>query len=234
MSTQEPFCLVKDRMSVKVKLRTEKHGDDDVNAYDVILSGAFPNAVLLKLNPDLRPLLYVTEQGDLIEGQSFSTLRFPELGAQDWKLEMNRMTLTIHDDVDENESVTLTDREADKFNFSLLPGGTVNLGLRVKVGEVNDEDVLLKLLRASHQQLLVSLHQVALEVAPDNFEQAENLTGPMSDERKEAEKAFFNPAGAQTPEEVVGQVQEPVAPASKNKTVLKPAEAWPFPTDKAA
>lgn len=208
MSNQEPFYLVRDRMSVKVKLRTEKHGDDDVNAYDVMLSGAFANAVLLKLNPELRPMLYTQEQGDLLDGQTFNTLRFPELGPLDWTLAMLRMTLTIHDEDDESESLVLTDREADKFHFELLAGGTVNLGLRIKVGEIEDEDVLLKLLRTSHRQLLVSLHQATLQDALDNFDQVEQLSGPMSDERKEAEKAFFNPVGAQTPDEVVDEEEE--------------------------
>lgn len=230
MSNQEPFYLVRDRMLVKVKLRTEKHGDDDVNAYDVMLSGAFANAVLLKLSPDLRPMFYTKEQGDLIDGQTFNTLRCPELGVQDWALSMARMTLTIHDEDDEGESLTLINREADKFTFELLAGDTVNLGLRVKVGEVEDEDVLLKLLRASHKQFLVSLNQAAIEKPQDNFEKAESLKEPMSDERKAAEKAF-NPVGAQTPDEVV-EADEEVAPAPKDKTVLKPAEAWPFPTDK--
>lgn len=229
MSNQEPFYLVRDRMLVKVKLRTEKHGDDDVNAYDVMLSGAFANAVLLKLSADLRPMFYTQEQGDLIDGQTFNTLRCPELGPLDWTLVMGRMTLVIHDEDDERESLTLTDREADKFSFSLLPGGTVNLSLRVKVGEVEDEEVLLKLLRASHKQFLVSLNQAAVVQAQDNFEKAENLAEPMSDERKAAEKAF-NPVGAQTPDEVI-EAEEVAAPAPKSKTVLKPAEAWPFPTD---
>lgn len=203
MSTQDPFYLVRDRMSVKVKLRTEKHGDDDVNAYDVMLAGAFANAVLLKLNPDLRPFLYTQEQSDLLDGQTFNTLRFPELGMLDWTLNMARMTLIIHDEEDEAESLTLTNRDADKFSFSLLPGGTVNLGLRVKLGEMKDEDDLLKLLRASNQQLLISLTQAAVEKPQDNFEQAEGLQQPMSEERKAAEKAFHNPAGAQSPDELV-------------------------------
>lgn len=202
--SQEPFYLTRDRMSVKVKLRTEKHGDDDVNAYDVMLHGAFPNAVLLKLNPDLRPFLYTQEQSDLLDGQTFNTLRFSELGSFDWALSMARMTLVIHDEQDESESLTLTNRDADKFSFSLLPGGTVNLGLRIKVGEIEDEDDLLRLLRASNQQLLVSLRQEIAPAALDNFEQAEQgAREPMSEGRKEAERAF-NPLGAQTPNELVG------------------------------
>lgn len=204
MSNQEPFYLVRDRMLVKVKLRTEKHDDEDVNAYDVMLSGAFANAVLLKLSPDLRPMFYTQEQADMIDGQTFNTLRAPQLGVQNWALYMPRMILTIHDEDDENESLVLTDREADKFTFELLAGGTVNLGLRVRVGEVEDDDVLLKLLRTSHKQFLISLHQTTVEQALDNFEQAENMHEPMSDERKAAEKAFVNPLGAQSPAELIG------------------------------
>jgi hypothetical protein len=208
MSTQEPFYLTRDRMTVKVKLRTEKHGDEDVNAYDVILAGAFPNAVLLKLDPDLRPHLYTQEQGDLVDGQTFNTLRFPQLGPFDWDLKMTRMELTIHDEEFEYESLVLTDKEADKFNFTLLPGGTVNLGLRVKVGKEDDEDVVLKLLRASHQDLLISLRQVEVAEA-DLFEQAEQASQtPKSEARKEAE-ALFNPVGAQSPEELIGLEPEP-------------------------
>jgi hypothetical protein len=192
MSNQEPFYLVRDRMTVKVKLRTEKHGDEDVNAYDVMLHGAFANAVLLKLCPDLRPALYTQEQSDMLDGQTFNTLRFPELGRLDWTLSMGRMTLTIHDEEDENESLTLTNREADNFHFDLLPGGTVNLGLRVKIGEIEDEDVLLKLLRTSHRKLLVSINQASVEEAVDNFEKAEAM--PM---RTKAEKKAANLAEAQ-------------------------------------
>ena len=205
--SQEPFYLVRDRMSVKVKLRTEKHGDDDVNAYDIMLSGAFANAVLLKLNPDLRPFLYTQEQSDLLDGQTFNTLRFAELGMLNWTLDMPRMTLVIHDDDDAGNDLTLTNRDADKFSFSLLPGGTVNLGLRIKVGEIEDEDDLLKLLRASNQQLLISLTQAPPGLVLDNFEKAEGMQEPMSDERKAAEKAF-NPVGAQSPEELIEAEEE--------------------------
>lgn len=212
MSNQEPFYLTRDRMLVKVKMRTEKHGDENVDAYDVILSGAFANAVLLKLDPDLRPHLYTQEQGDLVDGQTYNTLRFPKLGHFDWALEMTRMELTLHDEEFEHESVTFTDKEADRFNFGLLAGGTVNFGLRVKVGVVEDETLLLKLLRASHQELLVSLRQVAAEEEPKTLEEkVDKLTKtPQSEAGKELASLFTNPAGAQSPEELVGL--EPAAP----------------------
>jgi hypothetical protein len=209
MSIQEPFYLTRDRMLVKVKMRTEKHGDENVDAYDVILSGAFANAVLLKLDPDLRPHLYTQEQGDLVDGQTYNTLRFPKLGHFDWALEMTRMELTLHDEEFEHESVTFTDKEVDRFNFGLLAGGTVNFGLRVKVGVVEDETLLLKLLRASHQELLVSLRQVIVE-EPDNFEQVEQSgKAPQSEAGKELASLFNNPAGAHSPEELVGLEPEP-------------------------
>jgi len=209
MSNQEPFYLTRDRMLVKVKLRTEKHGDEDVNAYDVILAGAFPNAVLLKLDPDLRPHLYTQEQDDLVDGQTFNTLRFPQLGAFDWKLDMSRMELTIHDEEFEHESITFTGKDADRFNFGLLAGGTVNFGLRVKIGVVEDDHQLTKLLRASHQELLISLRQVAPDEEGDLFDKAEQAgQAPHSDARREAE-SLFNPIGAQSPDELFGLHPEP-------------------------
>jgi hypothetical protein len=204
MSNAEPFYQHRDRMHVEVKKRTEKHGDQDVSAYDVILSGPHANAILAKLDPALRPSLYAQEQGDIIDGTSFTTPRFPQLGVYKWQLEMGRMELIIHDEDDEAESLVLTNREADKFNFSLMQGGTVNFAYRVKLGEMTDEDALMRLLRADNQDMLISLRQVPIEEAADNFDKAEQLAKEqMSPEREAAEKQFFNPAGAQSPEEVV-------------------------------
>lgn len=204
MSQQEPFYLIRERMDIKVKMRTEKHGDEDVSAYDVMLAGAFANAILLKLDPELRPALYAMEQGDLIDTTAFHTLKFDLLGPLTWGLEMGRMVLELHDEDDERNNLVLTGREVDKFHFQLLPGGTVKLGLRVKLGVMDDEDDLLKLLRAANQQMLVSLHQEAIEEAGDNFEQAEQLAKePLSEARMKADAAFFNPVGAQSPDEVV-------------------------------
>lgn len=204
MSNQEPFYLVRERMNIKVKMRTEKHGDEDVSAYDVMLAGSFANAILLKLDPELRPALYAMEQGDLIDTTAFYTLKFDLLGPLSWGLEMGRMVLELHDEDDERNNLVLAGRDVDKFQFELLPGGTVKLGLRVKLGVMDDEEDLLKLLRAANQQMLVSLHQAAIEEAADNFEKAEQLAKePLSEARLKADAAFFNSAGAQTPEEVV-------------------------------
>lgn len=206
MSQQEPFYLIREPMLVKVKKRDEKHGDTTVAAYDLVLAGAFANAILAKLNPELRPALYTMEQGDLIDTTAFHTLKFPELGVFTWALEMGRISIELHDADDERNDLYLTMREADKFHFSLLPGGTVNFGLRVKLGQVDDEDDLLRLLRADNQKLLVSMHQSSIEEAVDNFEQAERITQePKSEARKEAEKAFVNPIGAQSPEELLAE-----------------------------
>lgn len=210
MSDKEPFYLTRDPMLVKVKLRTEKHGDEDVNAYDVILAGAFPNAVLVKLDPELRQHLYMQEQADLVDGQTFNTLRFPQLGHFDWKLEMTKMELVIHDEEFEHESITFADKEADRFNFGLLPGGTVNFGLRIKIGVVEDDDLLLKLLRASHQEMLISLRQVIAEESTLEEQVDQLAKAPQSEAGKELAALFTNQAGAQSPEELIGlEAEEP-------------------------
>lgn len=196
------FEIIKDRMEIAVSKRTEKHGDDNVAAYDAKLTGDFPNAVLIKLDDRLRGVFYGPGQQGDVEQDYFPELLFPLMGPVSWGLEMSRMELCLHDiDAQENDLV-LSGKEIDKVKFSMKPGGTVTLSLRVILGQLDEED-LIKLLRVDNQTISISLTQAPIEEKKDNFEQAELITQePVSDARKAAEKAF-NPVGAQSPEEVV-------------------------------
>lgn len=197
------FELVKESMEVSVHLRVEKHGEEKVNAYDAKLRGNFQNAVLLKLAPGLRETFYVaSEQQDIVDGTAYQDLRFPQIGAIPWDLEIGRVTVRMHDLDDEENDLLLTGMTADKFSFSMLEGGTVRLSLRVKLGAIDDEATIMKLLRANNQQLPVTLFQAELEEEPDNYDQVEQLTRePHSAARAEAESLFKLPPS--TPESVV-------------------------------
>lgn len=195
--------LLKEKMEVTVQLRVERHGDNKVNAYDARLRGSFNNGVLLKLAPGLRETFYETDgQTDLVDGVSYQTLRFPQIGSIGWGLELPRMVMRLHDVDDERNDLVLSGMTADKFKFEMLEGGTVRLELRVKLGAIDDDATIMKLLRANNQELPVSLFQAAVEEAPDNYEQAEQLAKePHSAAREEAE-SLFNPP-PKTPESVV-------------------------------
>lgn len=209
MTATEDFYLTKDRMSLNVKKRDEQHGDVKVAAYDAVLTGDFPNAVLMKLDLHLRGVFYAPDDQADIEQDYYPNLRFPLMGPISWGLEKSRMTLVVHDAEFPNEDLALTGKDIKDIKLTMKEGGTVSLKLRVVLGQL-EEDALLKLLRIDNQTVPISLWQAAMEEQPDNFQQADLLgQEPHSAARAEAE-SLFNPAGAQSPEELVGL--EPEAP----------------------
>jgi len=90
--------------------------------------------------------------------------------------------------------------------------------IRFQMGEIDPQDAayLFSLLQ---QTVSISLAAAAEEEPKDNFQQTMDLgSDPAnhSDARKEAEKAFLNPVGAQSPEELLGlQTAEVEAPPAE-------------------
>ncbi len=189
----DTFNLVREKMEVFIHLRLEKHGDNNVNAYDAKLTGNFSNSILLKLHPELRDAFYKESAQVDVEGFK-KELRFPRIAkATHWDLEIPRTLLQLHDIPGEDSDLVLGDGKTDGFVFDMLEGGTVKLSLRVKLAEMSNEQVS-KLLRANGQTIPVSLECAALEENLDNFEQAELITQePKSAAREEAESLFSKP-----------------------------------------
>lgn len=221
----ELFNLVKDKMLVYVVLRIEKHGEDNVNAYDVKLSGDFSNSILLKLHPELRDTFYVADRQGDIEGFK-KALRFPRIdNAINWSQEIPRTLLTLHDIHDEGEDLVLGNGHTDKMAFDMLEGGTVKFACRVKLCEPSEEQIA-KLLRANGQTLPVSLECAPLEEKADNFEQVEqlSLTGTAPSAARLELESLFDKAptdmaianGMDTPDDVVDA--EFIEPAEEVET----------------
>jgi hypothetical protein len=231
----ELFSLVKEKMDVVVQLRLEKHGDDNVNAYDARLSGIFSNSVMLKLHADLRDCFYkAAAQGD-VEGFK-KELRFPLITKPTpWDLEIPRTLLRLHDAHDSANDLVLGDGKTDNFVFAPMEGGSVKLWFRVKLAEMTEEQTA-KLLRANGQKLAVSLECAPLEEKPDNFEQADLLAQePHSEARKKADSMFDAPQTDMkltTPGEFIdGEVVDaeftPVAQAEQAPAVTEVAPKKP-------
>lgn len=220
----ELFNLVKEKMNIFVHLRIEKHGDENVSAYDVKLSGDFSNAILLKLDPELRDTFYMADRQADVEGFK-KKLRYPQIdNVMKWKRDVPRTLLTLHDEHDETESLVLGNGHTDSFVFDMLEGGTVKLSCRVKLAEMTEEQTT-KLLRANGQILQVSLECAPLEEKADNFEQVDLITqAPHSPARVEAESAFL-PAPVITalpdPEQVETEPVKLDTPAAKPKRTTK-------------
>lgn len=191
----ELFNLVKEKMTVYVHMRIEKHGDENVTAFDIKLSGDFSNSILLKLHPDLRDTFYVADRQADVEGFK-KKLRFPRIdNVMKWTQEIPRTLLTLHDSHDAGGDLVLANGHTDKFEFDMLEGGTVKLSCRVRPVELTDEQ-LLKLNRANGQTLQVSLECAPLEEKADNFEQVEQLSitgAEPSEARKKLESLFDKP-----------------------------------------
>lgn len=233
----EPFALVTETMEVYVNLRIEKHGDDNVNGYDIKLSGSFANhAILPKLDAELLPALYTDDkQRELDEFKK--KLRFPRLFskavAYDW--EVPRVVATLHDEHDAANSLVISDCTADKFSILAKELGIVELGLRVKTKDLT-EDQVMKLLRANGQELNISLECKPAEEKPDNFQQALDMGTPAPDQQSEAWKAanaVFTepPPGADNLPALEASAPPPAeAPAAKPAKKSKPT-AEPKPDD---
>lgn len=208
--TNEAFQLVKERvLFAHMNLRSEKHGDESEPALDCKFELTTSNSVLKKLDAGLLPALYERDKQGDIEHDFLRKLRFPLLGVLPWDLELSRARLTVHDVDFEDDDITLSDGKVNKFRIEALDGGTVKLVFRCQFS-APDEDAVAAMMRVLQQDVPISLEMLAPEKQPDNFQQAE-LSGlePPSAAREEAEKHFRNPAGAQSPEELVGLEPEP-------------------------
>ena len=123
-------------------------------------------------------------------------------------LEMTRQELCVHDSEFPADDVTLNDGKTKKFKITPVDGGSVKVSFQCQFGEP-DPDSVAALMRVMKQAVPISLRTIEPEEQPDNFQQADLLSQePHSEARTEAEK-LFNPAGAQSPEELVGLEPEP-------------------------
>ena len=216
----EAFQLVKDKMSVYVNLRLEKHGPTDkVNGYDIKVSGDFTNhAILPKLDAELLSAFY--KDGKQRELDEFKKdLRFPKaMGkALPWDMEVPRVVATLHDKHDAKNDLTISDCTAHKFSFLPKELGVVEFDFVIKTKDMTEEQVM-HLLRANGQELQISLMCKPPEEKPDNFEQADllaqkTLSSGAQDAVKEMAK---NLAALETDE-----------PPKVEAAAPKPAEAEP-------
>jgi len=190
--TIEAFQLVKEKMDVYVNLRIEKHGDENVNGYDIKVKGRFANhSILPKLHPELLGAFYTDEKQRELDEFKRKT-RFPKINkALPYDMEVPRVIATLHDEIG-GDDLNISDCHLDKFHFLPIDGGTVEFDFRIKTKELSEEQVM-QLLRCNGQECVLSVECKPEEEKQDNFQQAlelDNKPERMSDARKEAEAAF--------------------------------------------
>lgn len=209
--TMEPLNFVKEKFELAhLNTRREKHGDEPEIGNDLKLSGRMPNAVLEKFSPQLRPAFYIGDANrPALPGVDSMPNRInPEVASVVFVRKMESVKLTIHDAEFPERTAVLVDGKIKQFHFEMLDGGTVIVTFTVSFS-APDEDEIAKVRRVLFQTVPVSLEILAPEPKVDNFQQAELLgQEPKSQAVLEAEK-HFNPAGAQSPEALVGLTPEP-------------------------
>lgn len=201
----ENFTLNRDRCTLaNLNLRAERHGDESEPAIDIKLSYDSANNLLSKINPDLRVAFYRKDDNrDLIEADHLPALRFPQMGAISWELEVPRTTLRIHQD--DGTDIVLKGGKTNKFKLEFKEGGTVEWTFRCQFSK---PDAYLTALLMAHinQAVVVSLASEAEEEDPDLFQQVEQQTQePKSDARLAAEKLFDDGGLGLPPEDLMQQ-----------------------------
>lgn len=204
----ETFTLNKERcLLANINLRGEKHGKESKPAVDLSFEFSSANNLLLKLHPQLRNAFYRADGTmDMLDSDHMPHLRYPLLGPQSWELEIPRTMLRIHDVDNQKHDVVLSGGKTNKFQLTMMNGGTVKWKFRVQFSQP-DEDSIAKLMRVMNQTVPVTLECADEETETDNFEKVEQLsitgTGPSA-ARLEAESLFDKPPttlalGADTP-----------------------------------
>ncbi|MEM5429370.1 hypothetical protein [Cupriavidus oxalaticus] len=117
-----------------VNPRAEIHGTEKKPACDLKFEYAADNAELVRFAPDLRDALYKRpdDQGDLIDPERLSVLRFPKMGAFKFELAGKGYKLVMDYGLGDKSNIELA---ADIDGFKLLPqnGGTVIIMFRAVV-----------------------------------------------------------------------------------------------------
>lgn len=115
-----------------VNARAELHGEDRVPAFDLKFTVAMGNECLAFFAPELRSCLYKKSdaQGELIDEERESALRFPKMGSFKWDWEGVGYTLTIPYGIGGSSDIVVDGININGFRITPQEGGTVLVSFR--------------------------------------------------------------------------------------------------------
>lgn len=173
-----------------INVRTERHGDDDVDAYDLDFSIEGGNAeVLGLLDPELCDAFYfrakTTDDEPDLPGvdKILPNLRFPKLGPLPWGDKVEGADLLIEYGTGRQASnISLSGGKSQTKKVELKEGGTTVLGLQFQTSNMPD-GVLDKLRKKLKQELTVTIVQSETARQEAKAKQAElDIGGDVSSE----------------------------------------------------
>jgi hypothetical protein len=119
-----------------VNPRAEMHGDQPKPAFDLMIEAACPNTVLNSFHPELRAMLYKTNENpdladQVTDSDGQTSLRLPKLGSLKWDQEYAGYAVTVDYGMGGDSNIVLSDVKVDKFKFTAQEGGTVIVCCRI-------------------------------------------------------------------------------------------------------
>lgn len=208
-----------------VNARAELHGDDPKPAFDLKIEATLSSEKLIHFHPELRQLFFKRDEDpdlvDQVSGETMTALRFPKMGSVKWDCDYTGYSAKVGYGIGGKSDIQLGDVKVDHFRFEPMNGGSVLITFRI-IAHPETADVG-KLCEFIQQNIDLTLTPPAPATVGELFKDGEQAA--PAPKKSKAEKQAENLAAAQ---------EQIVAGATADKKVLKPAEAWPFPTDKTA
>lgn len=123
--------------------RAEKHGDDAVSAMDLKFTATVPNTIMNMFHAELRDMLFKKQTDpdllDELEPDAVTLPRFGNLSPIGWEWEGTGYTVKIAYGLGGNSDIVLKDVKVDKFKFTPLNGGSVDMSFRVVAHPTEEE-----------------------------------------------------------------------------------------------
>lgn len=145
-----------------LNLRTQKAGDEDVNAIDITLAFDLPNSCLDTLSAGLRPALYErADDPDLIDDPDHLTrVRFPKLGTHKWAGDLMGAGVHFHLGNGRGKGDLLfIDSNLRKLEITPKEGGTCACRVQAQVLPTPDETAKLAALNQHEIPVTTDLSQ---------------------------------------------------------------------------
>lgn len=171
-------------LSQQVKLanvnpRAEKHGEDTKPALDLKIEATCPSTALIHFHSELRQHLFKKDENpdlvdQIVENDGLTVLRYPEMGAIKWDIEMTGYTVEVDYGMGGDSNIVLTDVKLDHFTIEAMSGGSVSITFRmIAHPEAGDVGKLCEFIQRDIDLVLTPPEpKTPADLFPDNMRQA--------------------------------------------------------------
>lgn len=172
--------------------RVEKHGDDEVQAITLGISITAGNAILSAIDERLAAMLYAADEDqEPLPGitPALTVLRCPSIKSLDIDFVGEGYRCHISHGIDDDGTITMGGCKIKSLRVSPMPGGSVELSLKINTSDIAEQDVGL-LWSKLGGPIVVEATPPSLATLPEGDGKPIDGTGqgglPLGDEATEA------------------------------------------------